>query len=260
MNQHTKVIFLVLSLLSAGNPKVLGQGSQLQLRRPMKIDQKIKGTNGQTIAFISGTGTSEIKEGDVLESYRYLNSQEGLTTKTGELRVFQISKEGLAAQVTKDGNELSQALFPKHPGIMGGDFAQRREITLHANLAVTPEVVMSYNELFLEPERSKNSFELSEKGRMLLEKELEVFANKHVGAILIEGHTDPKGSASENQVESIQRALTVRQFMIDRLGFAEKRVLAVGLGETESKAEHYLPDGEAEARRIVIKTINGDGL
>ena len=64
-----------------------------------------------------------------------------------------------------------------------------------------------------------------------------------------------QGTAEQNQIESYQRALTVRQFIIDDLGFDESRVTAIGLGETEAISEVILPGNADRSRRIVLKVV-----
>ena len=51
--------------------------------------------------------------------------------------------------------------------------------------------------------------------------------------IQIEGHADASGSADYNQSLSTQRALTVRDFLVERHGVDPNRLLARGKGETE---------------------------
>jgi outer membrane protein OmpA-like peptidoglycan-associated protein len=51
--------------------------------------------------------------------------------------------------------------------------------------------------------------------------------------IQIEGHADASGSAEYNQSLSTQRALTVRDFLVERHGVDPNRLLARGKGEFE---------------------------
>ena len=72
---------------------------------------------------------------------------------------------------------------------------------------------------------------------------------------MIEGHTDQKGDSEQNQIETYQRALTIRQYLIDELGFDENRVTAIGLGESEPISDVILPGNADRSRRIVLKVV-----
>ena len=72
---------------------------------------------------------------------------------------------------------------------------------------------------------------------------------------MIEGHTDQNGSSSDNQIESYQRALTIRQFIIDELNMDENRIIAVGFGESEIIDDSYVAGYRQNNRRIVFKTV-----
>jgi outer membrane protein OmpA-like peptidoglycan-associated protein len=99
------------------------------------------------------------------------------------------------------------------------------------------------------------SFELKQAGYAHLRQAARAFADARVSMLMVEGYTDHNGKAADNQVESYQRALTVRQFLIDELGFDEKRVIAVGYGEAEP-ADPSLAPGHVEInRRIVLKAV-----
>ena len=70
------------------------------------------------------------------------------------------------------------------------------------------------------------SFELSHDGIARLREAARTYASARIGLLMVEGYTDAAGPTGANQVESYQRALTVRQFLIDDMGFDPDRVLA----------------------------------
>lgn len=92
-----------------------------------------------------------------------------------------------------------------------------------------------------------------------LEKVGEVLAAYPEAIVLIEGHTDAKGSNSYNQRLSERRAKSVAKWLT-RNGAANKMV-AKGLGETSPVAPNEKPDGSddpegrQENRRVAI-TVN----
>lgn len=75
--------------------------------------------------------------------------------------------------------------------------------------------------------------------------------------IVVEGHTDSKGSSSYNQELSVRRARAVRDYLADRLG-GEYVYEVTGKGESEPIAEEEKedgsdnPDGRARNRRVEI--------
>lgn len=164
----------------------------------------------------------------------------------------------ILAEVVEEGTEQSEYFFPDYPGVMVGDTVQARNLVIKRNLHLAPNKELSYFDLFVDPRRDPTSFELSEKGKALLREIAQVYGSMRVPMMLIEGHTDQKGPATANQIESYQRALTVSQFLIEELGFDRSRLVAIGLGESEPLAEPYLPDYERRARRITIKVKSAE--
>jgi outer membrane protein OmpA-like peptidoglycan-associated protein len=69
--------------------------------------------------------------------------------------------------------------------------------------------------------------------------------------IVIEGHTDSKGSAAYNRDLSQRRAQTVREFLAAQ-GVDEVQLRAIGRGESEPVAENVSPEGRANNRRVEI--------
>jgi outer membrane protein OmpA-like peptidoglycan-associated protein len=69
--------------------------------------------------------------------------------------------------------------------------------------------------------------------------------------IVIEGHTDSRGSASANERLSQARADAVRTYLVSRSVPAE-RVRAVGLGSSRPVADNNTADGRANNRRVEI--------
>jgi outer membrane protein OmpA-like peptidoglycan-associated protein len=73
--------------------------------------------------------------------------------------------------------------------------------------------------------------------------------------IQIEGHADASGSAEYNQSLSTQRALTVRDFLVERHGIDPNRLLARGKGEIEpyDRSDPYAKIN----RRVEFLNISG---
>jgi outer membrane protein OmpA-like peptidoglycan-associated protein len=69
--------------------------------------------------------------------------------------------------------------------------------------------------------------------------------------IVVEGHTDSQGRASDNQELSLARAQSVRDYLVSR-GIAADRISAQGLGSTRPVATNKTPEGRADNRRVEI--------
>jgi len=69
--------------------------------------------------------------------------------------------------------------------------------------------------------------------------------------IVVEGHTDSRGSARQNEELSLLRAQAVRTYLITK-GVPENRITAVGIGPRRPVAENNSPEGRANNRRVEI--------
>jgi len=69
--------------------------------------------------------------------------------------------------------------------------------------------------------------------------------------LIVEGHTDSRGSSSYNQVLSQQRADAVRSYIISR-GYPGDLIQARGIGEDRSVADNASAEGRSNNRRVEI--------
>lgn len=172
---------------------------------------------------------------------------------TGTVKVLTVRSNYILAEVISDGSPLSQHLFPHYPGIMVGDQLRPQRQRINRKKILSPTSTISYFDLFVDPSPYPSTFELSDRGKLVLHRVARKYATLRLPLMLIEGHTDEDGPQDVNQIESYQRALTVRQFLIATMGFDAERLVALGLGETQPIPEPHLPESRREARRIVIK-------
>ncbi|MCX6128783.1 MAG: OmpA family protein [Proteobacteria bacterium] len=175
---------------------------------------------------------------------------------TALLQALEVRESYTLARVTEDGSADSILHFPEAPGLMVGDRAEPRDLQISQTIRILPTRVLTYESLFIDPKMLPTSFELSPAGRLLLIDQARVLMASHSPLLFVEGHTDPQGDSQSNQIESYQRALTVRQVLIDEFRLDPKRVIAIGMGESEGLDEPYLPGRTEEARRIVLKIKN----
>ena len=70
-------------------------------------------------------------------------------------------------------------------------------------------------------------------------------------AIVVEGHTDSRGSAAMNQELSLKRASAVRDSLVSQ-GVAANRVSVMGYGPSRPVADNTTDAGRANNRRVEI--------
>jgi outer membrane protein OmpA-like peptidoglycan-associated protein len=69
--------------------------------------------------------------------------------------------------------------------------------------------------------------------------------------LIVEGHTDSRGSTSYNQNLSQRRADTVRDYLVQK-GYPAERIQARGMGEDSPIADNASAEGRANNRRVEI--------
>jgi len=84
---------------------------------------------------------------------------------------------------------------------------------------------------------------------------LAVFLNQNPRNVLVEGHTDSRGSAEFNMNLSQQRAESVRNALVTR-GIASTRILARGFGESRPLASNTTQTGRQQNRRVELTILN----
>jgi outer membrane protein OmpA-like peptidoglycan-associated protein len=72
--------------------------------------------------------------------------------------------------------------------------------------------------------------------------------------IIVEGHSDSRGSADSNQALSLNRARAVREYLVGN-GITATQITARGMGETRPVASNNTPDGRANNRRVELIVI-----
>lgn len=76
--------------------------------------------------------------------------------------------------------------------------------------------------------------------------------------LLIEGHTDARGSEQYNERLSLQRAYAVTEALVER-GIATERLRPVGLGEAYPVASNETTAGQQQNRRVEIVVSEANG-
>jgi outer membrane protein OmpA-like peptidoglycan-associated protein len=87
--------------------------------------------------------------------------------------------------------------------------------------------------------------------REKLDEVAKVLKEQNNPPLLIEGHTDSAGSASDNRKLGQARADAVRSHLVSR-GYPESKIRAVGIGADRPIAPNSSPEGRANNRRVEI--------
>jgi hypothetical protein len=230
--------------------------------KTFEIVHHLEPGNTSQIVLIRGGSKDGIVQGAPFRAYRSRQTRtgfgqqpEGVWVATGILKAIDVQETQTLAKIVENGTDLSQSMFPKFPGIMAGDLVVSQKVALARRQILVPTTNLSFFDLFEDPAATPSTFELKSQGREKIKGIIGDFAKSKLSLLMVEGHTDHNGPGDANQIESYQRALTVRQYLIDDLGFDPKRVIAIGYGESEPIDESSSPGYVQENRRITLKAM-----
>ncbi|HEX3697694.1 MAG TPA: OmpA family protein [Polyangia bacterium] len=147
--------------------------------------------------------------------------------KTQEQLAQEQNARAAAEQQAKQANDALLALQAKEE-------ARGMVITLSGS------VLFASNESILLPEAQTRLNQVAD--ALLQDKER---------TVIVEGHTDSRGSATLNQPLSQRRAEAVRLYLISR-GYPAERIEAHGIGADRPVADNKSPEGRANNRRVEI--------
>ncbi|HIC91993.1 MAG TPA: DUF2075 domain-containing protein [Syntrophaceae bacterium] len=105
----------------------------------------------------------------------------------------------------------------------------------------TTEILFDYNDYEIRPQAIE-----------ILKKVASVIQRCPEASVIIEGHTDNLGDNESNQVLSIQRAESVKRWLINHAGIEESRLKVKGWGDSKPKALNDTPEGRHKNRRVEI--------
>jgi outer membrane protein OmpA-like peptidoglycan-associated protein len=87
-------------------------------------------------------------------------------------------------------------------------------------------------------------------------KDLAKFLQDHpTSTVVIEGHTDSKGSSELNRELSQKRATSIADVLVDSFRIKADRVKGIGYGETRPIADNETEDGRKLNRRVVAEVF-----
>ncbi len=88
----------------------------------------------------------------------------------------------------------------------------------------------------------------------VLDQAVKLLNEKPAAKVEIEGYTDYIGTAAYNQELSLDRAQTVKTYLVSK-GIAASRLTTIGYGKNDPVANNDTEDGRAMNRRIVFRII-----
>ena len=100
-----------------------------------------------------------------------------------------------------------------------------------------------------------NSDRLTSDGKDVLDQLGEALKSDELSgakAIVLEGHTDAKGSVAYNKILSLRRAQSVKNFLATKHSIPAGKLKAVGKGSTELADPKHPEDGANRRERIIV--------
>ena len=177
-----------------------------------------------------------------------------------------LAQETLRGKPTKD--QILQALSPaaaqpafRTRGLSVGSGDANKPATTDAAPASSgapapaPAAKGGARALDLEIPFEFNSDRLTDDGKEVLDQLGEALKSNELSAtksIVLEGHTDAKGSAAYNKVLSTKRAQSVKNFLATKHSIPSTKLKAVGKGSTELADPKNPEDGVNRRVRIIV--------
>lgn len=242
------IFSIVLTASIAGKPAASALGS---------VAQYFESDSSQLV--IVNIGRSHGLQQDwVLNSYRYKKTQNGVLTPrilTGKVKIKALRDSSAVAEVIGGGGALSQAVFSDYPNIMVGDKLHFPDVKILNSAIISPLKILYYNEIFIDPGSNPETYELKDDAKDKLSSIAKTYLGFKDEVLMVEAYTDTTGPSVENQHESYQRALIIRQFLINELSFEEQKIGALGLGEIKPIEDSGVPGSEKLNRRIEFRLV-----
>lgn len=163
-----------------------------------------------------------------------------------------------ADEMSRTRNELQQArrdLTTERAARLAAEQRERdamQQLAAQAALSVKEEargtvIVLPGSVLF-----TSGNYQLTPEAQSKLAMVAETLAPQaKTHDILVEGHTDSRGTPTSNQVLSESRARAVMDYLVSR-GVAAQAITSVGIGQARPIADNASPEGRANNRRVEI--------
>ena len=242
----------VLNSTSISDPDYTSSLSNLDNDTTYKIKYFINTTSPQQLVIVSKGSNQGVVEQNLFRSYRMLNETK---VPTGTLKAIEVHPDYSIAVVLED-NLSSLSSLGKYTGVMANDLIEDYQRQIVKKQILSKIIEIPYKKLFQEYDFSALSMDLSEEGKILLKKEIQELLSNNISKILIESHSGNIGSFRSNQIESEQRANSIKYFLEYEFDIEGDRIVTIGLGKSNPKIKSSAINSELINRRIVIKAID----
>ncbi len=266
-------------LLSARDAVAAAQGGPAQSLAPVQLEEAKQALAEADEAFSEGEDEQRIRDlayiaerkAEIAESRgkrAELNKEREQSVKAGEKleqTVLDSRKRALKktkAQLDQEQREKEQAL--KEKAMTAAELEQERQ----ARLAVEKKLSAALKSLdqIAQVKEEKRGVVITLSGSVLfatgkytllpiakerLNEVAKAVKDQGFKSIVVEGHTDSRGSADANETLSLKRAEEVRAHLITQ-GIPADKIRAVGRGEEVPVADNSTPEGRANNRRVEL--------
>ncbi|MBC6905891.1 OmpA family protein [Saccharophagus sp. K07] len=114
-------------------------------------------------------------------------------------------------------------------------------------------VITETKEVQLRVNFENESFEVRSDSLSEIEAVAQFMREYPLTKVVLEGHTDDRGSEAFNQQLSEKRAAAVARVLVERYGIDRSRVSSVGYGESRPLVNNNTPENRAANRRVTAK-------
>jgi outer membrane protein OmpA-like peptidoglycan-associated protein len=157
-----------------------------------------------------------------------------------------LSKEKQASEKTKAELEAEKRARAEAEKKAAAAMASLQEIAKVKEESRGMVITLSGSVLF-----ATGKYELLPIARQKLDEVAKALKDQGYKSILVEGHTDSIGRASDNDTLSLKRAESVRTHLVSQ-GIPSDKIRATGLGSSRSVADNGTAEGRANNRRVEI--------
>lgn len=131
--------------------------------------------------------------------------------------------------------QMGQLIFGAKPKLEPEFVSRTRDIKISAKLNNPPPSPSERNSVAYPIEFAFNSSEIMQSARPFLDEIGKMLSSQNFaeGSLIVEGHTDAKGSDNYNRYLSERRAQAVSNYLVQNYGISSSRLKVIGLGKTK---------------------------